>query len=189
MIMRIKWNQFETENRFWPISIRYTFRLILRILYKISDTNIMEYLKAFGHYIVHSLFMSAVISLSMTVVAEELHKVDAEALEKTVQLLNSSAQRQEVIENSDQAKRSDDMVRKMMGGNEQNVDETYKVAAEIFRGLAKDNNGNLQDIMQAVGQAQQNPEGFYKTLSPEQQAMIKALGEKAEAQKKLNNQQ
>ena len=148
----------------------------------------MGIIKKFGNYVVHSLFTWAVCALSFNVLAEELNKVDSEALDKTVQMLNNPVAREGAIkENGDGAKKADKMAKDLMG-SDANVQEIYKAAAEIFRKMASDNNGDLDKMMEAMGKAQQDPEGFYKTLSPEQKEMIKNLGDKAAEQQKLNQQ-
>lgn len=146
----------------------------------------MKILKFFRNFIFRTLFSLAVCALSLSVFAEELSKVDSDALANTVKMMNSPTERQGVIDNSDGAKKADAMVKSMMG-NEEDTQAVYKVAAEIFRSVAQENGGDLQSIIQTIGKAQSNPEEFYRNLSPEQKKMIMDLSKKAEAQKRLQN--
>ncbi len=140
----------------------------------------MAYFKKLANSLIHSLFISAVLSLSFSVLAEELSNVDSQALEKTVQLLQSRSERQKVIDESEDAKKADKMVKDMMGGDQEGVKETYKAAAAIFRSMANAHNGDAEGMVEATSKAQQNPEQFMQNLSPEQKAMIKKLSERIE---------
>lgn len=148
----------------------------------------MGIFKKIGRYIFHYLFISAVFTLSISVLAEELDAVNTEALNKTIELLNSSSQRQTVTDTSPEAAKADNMAKELMG-SPQNVDKLYNAAGEIFRKLAQDNNGEVAKMVEALQNAQGNPEAFYQSMTPEQKEMIRKLGESANQQRQLNNNQ
>ncbi len=148
----------------------------------------MGILKSITRYIVHYFFISAVVTLSLSVLAEEMDEVNTEALNKTIELLNSKSQREGVINDSKEAQKADRMAQDLMG-NSENMDELYQAAGEIFRKLANDSNGDLQKMMRSLQEAQKNPEQFYNNMTDEQKAMIKNLGEKANDQRKLDSNQ
>lgn len=121
-----------------------------------------------------SILFILVFGLATSVSAEELNKVDAEALEKTVELLNSRSQRQETIDKSADAQKTDEMVKKLVGDGA-DLDKIYKMSAEIFRDLAHQNKGDSAALIEQMQKAQQNPETFYNSLSPEQKKMIQEM--------------
>lgn len=139
----------------------------------------MKFFKGFLKFTINSMFFSAVFSLSIQVFAEELSKVDTEALQKTVELMNDRSQRNEVIKESPDAKKADDMTRKLFGDGAE-LDAAYKAAAQIFRKLANDNNGDLHQMMDQIKKGQQNPEAFYKNLGPQERELIKNLSKGVE---------
>lgn len=148
----------------------------------------MRFLKGLGQFFVSSLFASSVMTLSITVFAEELSKVDSEAMNKTVEMMKSRSQRQQQIGENKDAEKADEMAKSLLGDGAE-LDSAYAAAAEIFRKLATDSNGDMGDMMHKLQKAQQDPEGFYKTLSPEHKQMIKGLAEKAKARKQQQNPQ
>ncbi len=132
--------------------------------------------------------MSAVFTLSFSVLAEEMDEVNTESLNKTIQLLNSPNQRKGAIDESKEAQKADRMAQELMGSGE-NLDELYHTAGEIFRKIANDSNGDLQQMMRTLQEAQKNPEGFYNNLTDDQKSMIKQLSEKANDRRKLDGNQ
>ena len=91
-----------------------------------SDNQNMGLIKGFGKYVIRSIFISFVVTLSISVFADEFSQVNSEALDNTVKLLNSPAQRQDVIDKSDEAKRADNMARKLLG-KDADVQQLYKM--------------------------------------------------------------
>lgn len=146
----------------------------------------MRFFKGFFKFVINSLFFSAVFSLSVQVFAEELSKVDSEALQKTVDLMNNRSQRNEMIENNPGAKKADDMTRKLFGDGAE-LDAAYKAAAQIFRKLAAENNGDIQKMMEQINNGQKNPEAFYKNLGPQERQLIKNLSKGVEDRTKNSN--
>ena len=147
----------------------------------------MGILKKFGQYLMQSLFTWAVMSLSFNVLAEELNEVDSQALANTMKMMQNPIAREGAIkENGKEAKAADKMAKDLMGSDE-NVEDMYKVAAEIFRTVATENGGDLDKMVDMMRDAQANPQGFYQKLTPEQKEMIKNLGDKVKDQQKINN--
>ncbi len=112
--------------------------------------------------------------------------MDSEALQKTVDLMNNRSQRNEMIENNPGAKKADDMTRKLFGDGAE-LDAAYKAAAQIFRKLAAENNGDIQKMMEQINNGQKNPEAFYKNLGPQERQLIKNLSKGVEDRTKNSN--
>ncbi len=117
----------------------------------------------------------SVILLSITCLADEA-SINQEALEKTVNLLKDKGQRQELINKDDGAKKANDMAEKLLGKGA-NLEKIYELSAEILRDLANKHKGDDSAMMKEMGDAEQNPEGFLKSLNEVQRAKIKALSE------------
>ena len=92
-------------------------------------------------FIVPILFCVGVFVVSSFASADSLGPEDQEALQKTQKLLNSKQQRQDFIQSNDKAKRTDDMVTKLVGDGK-NKEEMYKIASEIFGGMVHQQNGD-----------------------------------------------
>ncbi|MEM7646286.1 MAG: hypothetical protein AAF203_05210 [Pseudomonadota bacterium] len=133
-----------------------------------------------------SLFYSAVMTLSISVLADDLGKMDAKSLEDTISLLKSKSQRQQVIDESPDAAKADAMAKNLLGDGA-DLEGVYSAAANILRSLAASSKGDASDLMKKVSDAQNNPEAFLKSLSPEQQAMIKKLATQAQGRQKKPN--
>lgn len=132
-----------------------------------------------------SLFISSVFTLSFHVFAEELSKVDSEALDKTMGLLKDKSERQEVIDENPDAKKTDDMVKNLLGEG-QEMEQAYAAAAEIFRKMASENKGDVGGMMKQLQDAQKDPESFYNSLNEDQKKMIQNLGKSAERRNEQN---
>lgn len=110
--------------------------------------------------------------------ADDSSEVNQKALEQTMDLLKNAEQRQKVIDKSDSAQRADKMANQVMG-SEQGADELYDASSQIFRNLAESTGGDSKQMEAILSEAMKNPEGFLKSLSAQDQQLIKQLGEKA----------
>lgn len=105
----------------------------------------------------------------------ELKSDDADSLQKTQNLLKDKAAREAFIKENPEAQQHVNQMNSLgMSANQQN--EIYGVSSEIFAQLIKENNGDSVAVSKMLLEAQKNPEAFYKSLSPESQAKIKAMG-------------
>lgn len=110
----------------------------------------------------------------------ELDKFDQEALKKTQDFLKNKSERDAFIKKSPDAQPH---VQKMneMGMNESQKNKTFNISADVFGELVKENNGDAAAVQKMLLNAQQNPEAFYNSLSPENKKMIESLGAEMEA--------
>ncbi len=115
----------------------------------------------------------------------EMDKYESEALQDTKNLLNDKAAREAVIkENPDAQKHVDQMNALGMTADQKN--KAYGISSEIFSQLIKEQNGDASAVNKMLLNAQQDPEAFYDSLSPDSRAKIKALGFQLEGQKSTN---
>jgi preprotein translocase subunit SecD len=149
----------------------------------------MTFHKKLGSYLIKSLFISSVVTLSLHVLAEEMSSADKEALQKTMQLLQNPNERQEVINSSSDANKADQMAKQLVG--EENLQDVYRLAAQVMRKLAIENKGDSQSMVKEMQQAQKNPEAFYNSLSDGQRKEImemrRKIKERNEQLEKLND--
>ncbi len=143
----------------------------------------MKFLKGFCKYILNSLFFSAVLSFSFQVFADELSEVNSKALEKTMELLQNKSQRDQFIEENPQAGRADNNSKQLFGDGAQ-LEQAYKLASEIFRKLATENNGDVTKMLEQITNGKQNPEQFYKSLDASQKKLILDLSKGVEERNK-----
>lgn len=148
----------------------------------------MGFLKFLKKVVVSYYFAPYLLSIPITVFAEGLDSVNSEALNKTIELLNTEDQRNDFIKKNQEAQKTDGMVKDLMG-DEQNTNQLYQAAAEIFRSLATQQNGDSNNMLEILQKAQQNPEGFYQNMTAEQKEMVRKLGEIANQKRQLNSAQ
>lgn len=110
----------------------------------------------------------------------ELSSADAQALKQTQSLLRTKTQRDEAIKKSPVAQ---EYVHKMdqMGMTSQQKQQAFKVSADVFGQLVQENKGDAAAVQKILQQAQQDPESFYKSLSPENKREIQSLSTEIEA--------
>jgi hypothetical protein len=110
----------------------------------------------------------------------ELDKYNQEALKKTQDFLKNKSEREAFINKSPDAQ---PYAQKMndLGMNESQKNKTFNISADVFAELVKENNGDAAAVQKMLLNAQQNPEAFYNSLSPENKKMIESLGSEMEA--------
>jgi len=146
----------------------------------------LKFLKFLKKVVVSYYFAPYLLAIPITVFADGLSSVDTEALNKTIELLNSPEQRNQFIGENEEAQKTDRMVKDLMGDG-LNTTQMYHVAGEIFRKLAQDNNGDADKLIESLEQAKRNPEGFYQNMTAEQKEMIRQLGDIANQSRQLNS--
>jgi hypothetical protein len=107
---------------------------------------------------------------------------DHDAIKQTQGVLTNKKDRQKAIQElPESAKKVDQNVDIIVGGDENQKEEMYQISADIFKNFEGKSAEEMQKILE---QAQKDPEAFYKSLSPEQQKKIKGLANKIESKKK-----
>ena len=121
--------------------------------------------------------MLTALSTSQALGASE-EQINAEALQKTQALLRDPNQRAKAASDSSKAAASMKSTESLVG--KENSQETYELSADIFANLVKSSNGDPSASIESI---QKNPEEFYKSLTPEQQARIHELSKKIESER------
>lgn len=99
---------------------------------------------------------------------------NADAQQKAIALLNNPVALEQYISQHAEAQAADQKVQNL-AGNSQNKAQIYQLASEIFASLLQQYNGDPNALMQAMAQAQSNPEAFANSLSPDQKQKIKRI--------------
>ena len=110
--------------------------------------------------------------------AASQEEINAEALQKTQELLRDPKQRAKAATDSPKAAAAMKSTENAVG--RENSQETYELSADIFASLVKNGKGDDATNIEAM---QKNPEEFYKSLTPEQQARIHELSKKIESER------
>lgn len=106
-----------------------------------------------------------------------------EAVLSTERMLRDPAQRNEVIKNSDNAKRANDSALSI-AGSEENLEKMYDISAQLLPMLNKEGGGDPKLMMKILEDAQRNPEAFYNRMPALVKKQITELAKSKEAQGK-----
>jgi hypothetical protein len=90
----------------------------------------------------------------------------------TVNLLKDREQRENAIQESDDAKKAGDRV-KGLAGDQKTEDKYYELSSEIFNDFKDE-----KSMREIIEKAQKDPTSFYQNLTPEQREKIKELSRK-----------
>ncbi len=114
--------------------------------------------------------------------ANGLSSADQEALDKTVKLLTTQSERNEVIDNNPDAQKADELVNQLsqQGANSEDV---YALSANIFKDLLREANGDSAVLQKLLMEAQKNPQALYRKLSPENRNQLQAITQDIEKKK------
>lgn len=104
----------------------------------------------------------------------------ANAYQSTQEMLKDQKQRQEVINQSDKAKESDQFVDKVVQGDGKKKDKMYNIASDITGNFSSK---SPEEANKILNEASKNPEGFFNSLTPEQQKSIRELANTLEPAK------
>jgi hypothetical protein len=126
-----------------------------------------------------ALFLLLTVTLAY---AEPLDKASEEALGQTMDLLRTPDKRNDEIKKDPKAKAADAQV-KSLTGNEANTEKLYELAAQVMQNLVQQSGGDTDKMMKIIEQAEKDPAGFAKTWTPEQQKLLKQLGQDIEKSK------
>lgn len=102
-----------------------------------------------------------------------------QALEEATFLLNNPAAREAYIRNNDSAQKADRTLRDL-AGSDQTADEIYRLASDVFANIMLKANGDPDKIMQLLQEAQQNPQAFANSFTPEKKKMLGDLARQVE---------
>lgn len=114
----------------------------------------------------------------LTFAKNDLNANDQDALRKTQEIMTNPAERRRVTEKDAEAKKADDQVLSMFGGNQEMSQEVYELAAEVFAQVAAEAKGDPLVMQQKMGEFQRNPSAFANSWTPTQKAKLKELADK-----------
>ncbi len=96
----------------------------------------------------------------------ELDASVQEGLQKTKALLTNPTDRNKAIEKDPKAQDVDRKMKALVG--EENGEQVYKIAAEVFERIVQESKGDPEKLKAMMEQAQKDPQGFYKQYLSEQ---------------------
>jgi len=73
---------------------------------------------------------------------------------------------------------------KALGGNQENSDAIYGLAADVMGTLSQQAGGDPDKMDAILQKAMENPAGFAESFTPEQKQKLRELGSKIEGQRK-----
>lgn len=105
----------------------------------------------------------------------QLDAASQEALEKTQSMLTDTSGRQQFQNNNPEAQKVDRDV-DSLAGNSQNKEAIFQAASQIFADMAKESNGDADQMKKIIEAAQNNPQGFYmNSVSSSNKALIEKI--------------
>ncbi len=146
----------------------------------------MSIFKKIGQYLLQSFFLSAVVSLTLNVVAKDVMTFDAEALEMTLRNYNDAQYRKQNMGRTAAGQFADKKVQELMGSPE-NAQEMYRVAGVIFQEMAQESGGDFSKLKAIMKKTQGDPVTFYNSLTPQQKSLITGLKERVEAKQGIRH--
>ena len=106
------------------------------------------------------------------------------ALTQTLELLVDPKARETSIKSlGPAARKADDGVVDLVGGDPQKKEEIYKISSMIFRRIVAEANGDPTRLQELLEEAARNPSQFMQKMTPEERKQIKSLAESIEASK------
>lgn len=105
--------------------------------------------------------------------AEELDKAILDAILETQSVIKDPAERKKAATTAE-AKAATAQV-ESLGGNAENSEAIFALAAEIFADLAKSTNGDPKKMEEVLEKAKRNPAEFAERLSPAVKAKLKEI--------------
>lgn len=114
--------------------------------------------------------------------AENLSAEDQAALKDTQALLKNPAALKGLVGDDERAALA--AIENLTKGTPGADGKIYDVSSEIFASIVKKANGDSAEIQRLLLEAQANPKKFMESLSPEQQAKIRAVAGQIEATQK-----
>lgn len=102
------------------------------------------------------------------------------AYKKAQEVLKDKNQRQEIINKSDKAKKSDEFADQVVQGNDKQKEKLYQISADVLGNYSSD---DPEKTNKALSEAAKDPATFLKSLTPEQKKAIEELAKSIESSK------
>ena len=127
-----------------------------------------------------TVLMLSLLTSSISFAIEEMDP----ALKDVQDLLRNESKRNVVIKGDSKAQQADSFALAAVGGNQKLKNDVYDVSADIMATVQKLSDGDPAKMNALLQKALQNPGEFLKSLPADQQAKIRDIAAKTEAQKK-----
>lgn len=137
----------------------------------------MSILKFLFKSLFRSLFFSAVLSLSLTALAEntDFDATDSETMAQAMKLVQEKMASGDYDEGSENYKKAQGAAKKYLG-RDVDMKKLQKLTASLIRSVSSQNGGDMAETLKQLQKAQQNPEQFHKNLTPEQKKLMQEMG-------------
>lgn len=104
--------------------------------------------------------------------------VNADATNKTQQLLTDPNARNKAIATDPKAQQADAFIKNLTGNDAALTEEVYSLAADVFANVAKDCKGVVGKMKECMEKFTKNPDQFTATWTEAQKVKLKQLEEK-----------
>lgn len=109
--------------------------------------------------------------------AYALDQASQEAKKQTSDMLRDPKQREQAVNENDKTKAAHKNMERVTG-NPANTQKAYEISADIMDSMVNQTGGDPAQMQKILEEAQRDPEGFYKKLTPEQRKQIQELAGK-----------
>lgn len=120
-------------------------------------------------------------ALGKSIEAKDLTQEQENALKGAIEELTNPTKRLETLKKDPKAAESDKILKEVGG---EFSEEIYQLAGKVLETIAVQAQGDPQKMEEILQRAKKDPAGFAKTFTPEEQKMLKGLGQKVEKSKK-----
>lgn len=103
---------------------------------------------------------------------------DQEALKNTQDMLRDAKARDAAIQQTGERARQVDQGVRNLAGSQQNADDIYGLAADVFANITKEAGGDPEKMQKLLNEAQKNPAAFAEKWTPEQKQKLGEIGTK-----------
>lgn len=120
-------------------------------------------------------------SLGKSIQAKDLTPEQESALRGAVEELTNPAKRAETLKKDPKAAESDKILKEVGG---EFSEEIYQLAGKVMETIAVQAHGDPKKMEEILQRAKKDPAGFAKNFTPEEQKLLKEIGQKVEKSKK-----
>lgn len=119
----------------------------------------------------------AFLGFGLIAPSQQIDSATDEAVAETQALMKNSSQRTQILNQDQQAKKSDDFA-KQVAGTPENTEIMYGVAADLLPWIMKEANGDPAVATALMQEALKDPKKFLERLPATERSKIKDLAEK-----------
>lgn len=119
--------------------------------------------------------------MANSIQAKDLTAEQENALKGAIEELTNPTKRAENLKNDPKAAESDKILKEVGG---EFSEEIYQLAGKVMETIAAQAQGDPKKMQEILDRAKKDPAGFAKTFTPEEQKLLKDIGQKVEKSKK-----